>query len=899
MASTPLAFSSAISKWTEATRSNPCPICGKPDWCSISTDGAWAVCRRVDTGDGLHRVDKSGGDYWLYRIDGGGDTDNGTQKDVAADYSEISQPVLAPADPDTLDKVYRALLQELSLSAVHRENLRKRGLSDEEIDLRGYKTLVGPGRAKLAKTMVSKFGNDVCKKIPGLFIKQGERKPYWTLAGSAGIVIPLRDVRGRIVALKVRADKPGKKGPKYSYITSSGRMGAVQDGPSPMPTVHLPVHRSSSHQKIRLTEGELKADIATVLSGHLTISIPGVSTWRPAVPVLKKLTPEKVLLAFDADARKNYNVARALQNTAIALQTEGFNVELETWPKEWGKGIDDVLASGYIPKIISGREQVAAEVNKVAAGALAEQQKKREQISAIQRRNDDRPPINAGIQDLSLLMQQSWEALERYYRKKGPLVFVRSGGLTRVKMDKKDGPVLDFMSEAALRNTLDKVAYWYRYDKDNNKRPAFPVSECVKGMLAEADPPVPRLSRIVQAPVFGVDGTLLTSPGYHEKAETWYHKTCDIPDVPEKPSRNDIEKAKDLLLNDLLVDFPFDDESSKAYALAAMILPFVRAMIDGPTPLHVIDAKSGSGTGKSLLADMITMPAVGRPTPAMSEGRDSDEWRKRITAKLMTGNQFTLIDNVNRKLDSGELAAAITATTWEDRMLGATRMIQLPVECCWMATGNAIKTSREIARRIVKIKIDAKRDDPWMRPESDFKHPNIREWAARNRGQLVWACLVLGQAWITAGKPLGKQTLGMFEFWARAMGGLFDVAGVGGFLTNLKEIYEEIDEETGMWREFIGAWWDRFGERDVTVAELHELAIENDLLMLVLGDKGERSQKIRLGKALGRINGRYFGELKVEETACNAHKKVKAYKLEVKEGEYVDAPEDEYVNAPY
>ena len=332
MASTPLAFSSAISKWTEATRSNPCPICGKPDWCSISTDGAWAVCRRVDTGDGLHRVDKSGGDYWLYRIDGGGDTDNGTQKDVAADYSEISQPVLAPADPDTLDKVYRALLQELSLSAVHRENLRKRGLSDEEIDLRGYKTLVGPGRAKLAKTMVGKFGNDVCKKIPGLFIKQGERKPYWTLAGSAGIVIPLRDVRGRIVALKVRADKPGKKGPKYSYITSSGRMGAVQDGPSPMPTVHLPVHRSSSHQKIRLTEGELKADIATVLSGHLTISIPGVSIWRPAVPVLKKLTPEKVLLAFDADARKNYNVARALQNTAIALQTEGFDVDLETWP---------------------------------------------------------------------------------------------------------------------------------------------------------------------------------------------------------------------------------------------------------------------------------------------------------------------------------------------------------------------------------------------------------------------------------------------------------------------------------------------------------------------------------------------------------------------------------------
>lgn len=899
MASTPSAFSSATSKWTEVTRLNLCPICGKPDWCSISTDGTWAVCRRVDTGDGLHRVDKSGGDYWLYRIGGSiddSDMDNGTQRDVAADYSETSQPVLAPADPDTLDKVYRALLQELSLSAVHRENLRKRGLSDEEINFREYRTLVGPGRAKLAKTMVSKFGNDVCKKIPGLFIKQGERKPYWTLAGSAGIVIPLRDVRGRIVALKVRADKPGN-GPKYSYLTSSGRMGAVQDGPSPMPTVHLPVHKSSSHLvRVRLTEGELKADIATALSGDLTISIPGVSIWRPALPVLRELAPEKVLLSFDADARKNYNVARALQNTAIALQAEGFDVELETWPEEWGKGIDDVLASGYTPKIISGREQVLAEVNKVAAGALAEQQKKREQISAQRRNNDDRPPINAGIQDLGLLMRQSWEALEAYRQKHEPLVFVRSGVLTRVKIDQKDGPILDVMSEAALRNVLDKVAYWYRLDKNGREKSAFPVTECVKGMLAEAAPPVPRLTRIVQAPVFGVDGTLLTTPGYHEKAETWYHKTCNIPEVPQKPSRSDVEKAKELLLGELLCDFPFDDESSKAYTLAAMIQPFVRSMIGGPTPLHVIDAKSGSGTGKSLLADMIAMPALGRPIPAMSEGRDGDEWRKRITAKLATGSQFVLIDNVNKKLDTGELAAAITATTWEDRLLGSTRVIQLPVECCWIATGNAIKTSREIARRIVKIKLDAKRDDPWMRPESEFKHPNIREWSSENRGQLVWACLILGQAWISVGRPLGKQTLGMFESWARVMGGILDVAGVDGFLTNLKDIYAEMDEETGMWREFIGAWWEKFRDKAVTTTELHELALENDLLMLVLGDKGERSQKIRLGRALGKLNGRFFGEYKVVET-IDAHKKMKCYQIVEASGNKDE--DDRYADAPY
>lgn len=35
--------------WTEATRSRPCPICGKPDWCGSTPDGA-ARCMRVHEG---------------------------------------------------------------------------------------------------------------------------------------------------------------------------------------------------------------------------------------------------------------------------------------------------------------------------------------------------------------------------------------------------------------------------------------------------------------------------------------------------------------------------------------------------------------------------------------------------------------------------------------------------------------------------------------------------------------------------------------------------------------------------------------------------------------------------------------------------------------------------------
>src|SRR5207248_1848503 len=77
----------------------------------------------------------------------------------------------------------------------------------------------------------------------------------------------------------------------------------------------------------------------------LTISVPGVSAWRGALPVLRTLAPATVLLAFDADAASNPHVARAAQATAEALAAEGWEVAVESWDPALAKGIDDALAA--------------------------------------------------------------------------------------------------------------------------------------------------------------------------------------------------------------------------------------------------------------------------------------------------------------------------------------------------------------------------------------------------------------------------------------------------------------------------------------------------------------------------------------------------------------------------
>lgn len=105
---------------------------------------------------------------------------------------------------------------------------------------------------------------------------------------------------------------------------------------------------------VRLTEGELKADVATACTGILTMSIAGVSCWRPALLVLNELNVSTARLAFDADARDKRPVARALQQTATALAAAGHHLEGEDGDEAHGNEIDDLPAAGRFPRLQRG-----------------------------------------------------------------------------------------------------------------------------------------------------------------------------------------------------------------------------------------------------------------------------------------------------------------------------------------------------------------------------------------------------------------------------------------------------------------------------------------------------------------------------------------------------------------
>ena len=175
-------------------------------------------------------------------------------------------------------------------------------------------------------------------------------------------------------ALVIRPDKP-KPGKKYCYLSSNNR-----GGPGPRAQIRVPLF-DGDKTLVRITEGALKANIATKLSGLLTVGLPGISTGNRVAELLH-CGATTARLAFDADASMNYHVAHALKKLADDLHAKGFTLEMETWDIADGKGIDDVLHNNKTPAVLTG----AAVFNSIemigTEAKMVEQEKQKAQAAA-------------------------------------------------------------------------------------------------------------------------------------------------------------------------------------------------------------------------------------------------------------------------------------------------------------------------------------------------------------------------------------------------------------------------------------------------------------------------------------------------------------------------------------
>jgi len=357
-----------------ASAAEPCPICQGDDWCRIFPSGRIDCYRAIKTpyaGLGVLLLDRSQRQYWKFF------------PDVAASILGLpvvprkSVPAITPvetlekAPDDILAEAYGFIFGECSLGLFHTKMMKERGWLEPIIKARQYISVPSYFmRIRLVKALFERFG-DMAKRIPGVIKSKDENgNEIWTLVAddrSNAIWIPVRDVKGRILGVKVRYDDavdkktPGAKRAKgwrrYVWLSSSKFGGA-----GPRVLAHTPLWRRNNKAPytcdvVRVTEGERKADFTTTETGILTISIPGVSSWKSILPVLEELQAKTVKVAFDADFRKNRSVARSLRDLVRALRDK-YVVELEVWDNsdERAKGIDDAILIGREIKTVTGEE---------------------------------------------------------------------------------------------------------------------------------------------------------------------------------------------------------------------------------------------------------------------------------------------------------------------------------------------------------------------------------------------------------------------------------------------------------------------------------------------------------------------------------------------------------------
>ena len=442
-----------------------------------------------------------------------------------------------------------------------------------------------------------------------------------------------------------------------------------------------------------------------------------------------------------------------------------------------------------------------------------------------------------------------------------PSVFVRGGQLTRVQIDENNRSAIVTMTAPMLRGCLDRRANFVSTSEKRGCISVVPPQSVVDDLLALPEwPDVPPLTGLVTAPIFARNGDLETQLGYHAAVRLYYHEAeaLIIPDTA--PTPESIRWAKSLILDELLGDFPFADAASRAHAVALLLLPFVRPMINGVTPIHLIDAPA-SGTGKSLLAKVCTLPFVPEGATVKTPPTEEAEWSKTLISIFSDGNSHLLLDNV-RYLNSPSFFAAVTSTLYKDRLLGTNRTVAFENRLVWLVTCNNIQGNDELSRRSIWIRLDAGVEQPEER--DGFGHPDLIGWAKANRGALIGAALILIRVWVEAGMPpyAGQEKpVGSFETWARVLGGILGACGIEGFLTNRQEQRSRVDTETTAWHGFVDAWHTRHREGAVLVTDLFPLALE--WMPEKMGDGSERSQKSKFGRLLVKHVDKVFGGHKI------------------------------------
>lgn len=374
---------------------------------------------------------------------------------------------------------------------------------------------------------------------------------------------------------------------------------------------------------------------------------------------------------------------------------------------------------------------------------------------------------------------------------------------------------------------------------------------------------LPEAPKVIYTPIFNSRGQLIREPGwYPDDALMMPESAIAIPEISAVPTDEEVATAKQHLIGELLFDFPFldtdddgndTDEPSRAHAMAMMLTPFMRPMINGCTPIFFV-TKPLPGIGGTMLGQIPIRLFLGlEPTP-MSYTENQEEMAKALLSAALNATRFMFFDDV-KAFNNREIMRATTSGNVGGRLLGGNNMAEVANDFTWIATGNNPYITPEMGRRICYIRMNGKFTQEELNKRV-FRHPEGNTWIMDTREVSIHALLTLIQNWIAKDMPsFTERKLTSFEDWSRKVGGVLEAAGIPGFLNNAKALEADITEAA--LRELVTTWFKKHNVEAMTSTQLYDMAC-NEGSELIEGSPDDSRTKKKFVGFLKNIENRTF-----------------------------------------
>ncbi len=616
-------------------------------------------------------------------------------------------------------------------------------------------------------------------------------------------------------------------------------------------------------QPVAVVEGEKDADNLTGLGLAATCNAAGAGKWRPEFA--EYFRRADVAIFPDNDEPGRDHAATVAANLALVAARVRV-VELPELPPK-GDVSDWLAAGGSLARLMTLVEAAPTWTPSAAPSVKADK--------------GNGKAIRIVQADLEKMVDTAEAALI----KSGADIFQRGGMLVRpglcpvtVRTGEVSGLRLIPVSTPTLVEQLTSATPWEKYDGRSDEWVPTRCPDLVADIYANRAGRwrLRVLTGIIEAPTLRPDGSVLDRPGYDEETGLLLRPNVVAPAVKANPNRDDALRALGML-SDLIASFPFvesdipDWNPDRSVALSAILTAAVRRSLT-TAPLHAFTAPV-AGSGKSMLVDIASLIATGRPAAVISQGKTEEEFEKRIGSALIAGDALISVDNCEIPLGGELLCQLLTQATLKIRPLGRSTLVEVPSNAAIYATGNNLTLVGDMTRRALVCRLDPQCERPEVRV---FTSDPLAVVAGR-RGEFIAAALTVLRAYWVAGRPGRLPPLGSFTTWSDTVRSAVVWLGEADPVETMEAVRAS-DPALDALSATLNAWRAVIGIERVSVGEVIRRATQSqpnaigraeflhpdfrEALLTVAGDGGSINSR-RLGKWLGRNKDRVVGGMRI------------------------------------